>query len=133
MQTIVAEGISWPVETFLDSHRFERCDGTPPEVAELDAPLLCVTRDLAIAEIPARHAPWPDVIAFRAPNLSCKFDECDHCGGVTVVTYRAGSAPGAVIVEEHCSRCDEDADSWVYDADWQMPPPRPRKSGGKVA
>ena len=107
MQTILAEGIRWPIETYLDSHRFVRCDGTPPEFADLDAPVLCVTTDLSIAEIPARQAPWGEVIAFRAPNLSCHLDECDECGGVTVVSYRAGSAAHTISVAEYCSRCHE--------------------------
>lgn len=116
MQVIAAYGSSWPVETFLDAHRFQRCEGEAPQIADLDFPLRCVTRDLALIEVPARHAPWPEVIAFRAPDLSTHFDECEACGGVTVVEYRPGPEPQSTAVVETCSQCQaDDDDDWDYD------------------
>lgn len=112
MQTIAAEGQHWPLETFLDSHRYERCDGAPPVIADHYFPIRCVTRDLRVIEPIARHAPWPDVIAFRSPDTSVHFGECDDCGSVSVVSYSHRTGP--LEVTEYCPQCD----GLPFDGDW---------------
>ena len=74
---IAAEGIVWPLETFLDSHGFER----RPEVVECrtryEGKIEIVDDRLQVrSEVEARHVDWHSVLAVKGGSATCS-----ECGG----------------------------------------------------
>lgn len=121
--TVPAECSNWPLDTFLDALSFVRCDGTPPDFADSDNRICCLTADRELIEPVARHAPWHDVVGYRAPDLSSAFSICPNCGGVGQLTFFYAKEPGdehlKFIVSELCtSCCDDSEDGWDDDAEY---------------
>lgn len=68
-----AEGIAWPLDTFLDSHGFER----RPDVFECrqryEGPVEVVDDRLRVrSEVEARHLDWHSVLAVKAGSKVCE-------------------------------------------------------------
>ncbi|WP_299307837.1 hypothetical protein [uncultured Croceicoccus sp.] len=107
MQTIEAEGHQWPLDTFIDSHRYQRTASETPAIVRSDWPVSCVTKDCRIIERPAGHAPWHDVIAYRAPDLSSRLAECPACGDVAeIASSLLVNEDGTLILD--CPACGHD-------------------------
>ncbi|QQN73142.1 hypothetical protein [Croceicoccus sp. YJ47] len=104
MLTIEAEGHVWPLDTFIDSHRFRRSDGDVPPIARSDWPLACITADCRIIEEPARHVPWHTIIAYRAPELSSHLAQCPDCGDTAeIASSLFANEDGTLILD--CPTC----------------------------
>lgn len=108
---IQADGVSWPLETFLDAYQFYRTEGEPPEIqyGRIDA----VMRDgriLRAREI--SDLPWWEVIAMRPEDRSMAIARCDGCGCMVSVSCRTEANPGGGIMVvrswDICGDCEHD-------------------------
>lgn len=111
---VQADGVSWPLETFLDAYHFQRVNPDDPPLlthGKVDA----VFRDGAILRgCEAVDLPWWEVIAAKPEERSMAIARCDGCGALVPVSCRTEPNPagGLMIVRswDICGQCDED--SW---------------------
>lgn len=109
-RTIQAEGITWPLETFMDSHRYIRTRGEVPDFASLPGAV-----DVLMATGEVREAVelsailWHDCLAVRVPEPSMKLALCHGCEG-TIVALHIITTPGGVLnlEQELCDACEGD-------------------------
>lgn len=81
--TIHAEGITWPLETYLDAHGFQRFTYEEagyylPPFAEADKPGVAILAGGEMVEANGRDLPWTELIAFRAKEGASAL--CIVCG-----------------------------------------------------
>ncbi len=98
-QTIRADGMDWPLETFLDARGFVRVDRfeTPAFRDALGDPRMDVVTiggELAV-DVYASAVSWPDTIAFRLVDDTG--EPCFWCGTST-------------DEEDMCDRCEADCE-----------------------
>lgn len=89
MIAVHADGIAWPMETFIASHRFVEIDGTPPDFADHHGRLDVLLHDGTLQL--DRFAPdldWWNVRAIGVPHGSREFALCPACGGGIVIVFR---------------------------------------------
>lgn len=120
--TIHHDGMTWPLDTFLDSYRYVRTGGQVPDFAALPGVLDVVTiAGEMMNGQEARAVAWHNVLAARAPDGSEAFDLCPGCGGTLVgVSIRTSlrkdeTAAGGrrwMQIEEtaYCEPCQEECD-----------------------
>lgn len=116
--TIRADGLEWPLDTYLDARGFIRTNGEVPDFARFPGLLDVVTLSGELREKQeAATIPWHDVLAAHAPDGSLQFGPCSNCGEwiVPVSWHQEPGEKGPVMVIEDgfCTRC-EDAMEW----DW---------------
>jgi hypothetical protein len=105
MITVQADGLEWPLETFIDAHRYQRTGGEIPGIAGADFIVLTLSRDGVISEGIARHADWADVLAYRPRGFEIDYATCEWCGDYTDFDdlYEAGNGMA-------CGPCLDDAE-----------------------
>jgi hypothetical protein len=93
MQTIHADGIDWPLGTFIDAYQMRRADGDYPAFSSGDTVIDYVNdAGQLITRKRANAVEWGRVIAYRLPDhspamhcLGCdeiiehRYDWCDYC------------------------------------------------------
>lgn len=106
--TIEAEGLNWPIETFLDAHGFVRTDTQVPDFADHPGTLDVVTLDgELLCGLEAATIPWRDVLAAHAPDHSMKFSLCPGCGAwVVPVSLSYDDGARLLLVEPLCASCE---------------------------
>jgi hypothetical protein len=84
MISIQRDGITWPLETFLDAYGFKRIDGLHASIRRdqfaLDRELEVVIANGTAASVIrrcGRHVDWHDAIAVRVTD---GMDMCEACG-----------------------------------------------------
>lgn len=78
MITVKADGIEWPLEAFIDTHRYQRTRGETPSIAGADLIILTLSASGELLEGVARHADWISTVAFRARDYDV--EQCGCCG-----------------------------------------------------
>ena len=80
-QTIRADGIEWPLQTYLDAMSFSRVD--PFALPAIGGQVRVTTVSLSGELAPSTYAsqvPWHDVLAFRPIANGLESSPCDICG-----------------------------------------------------
>lgn len=81
MITVRADGLDWPLETYLDARGFIRTNGEVPDFATLFGAVDVVTSAGELREgCELREIVWHDVLAVAIPAGSMKLDLCPGCG-----------------------------------------------------
>lgn len=110
MISIRVEGIEYPLETFIDSHRYIRTGGEVPDFAGNPGFLDVVTAGGEVRlQLEALTIAWHEVAAVHAPEGSLHFALCDECGeAIAPVNWHMETrANGPVMVVEtpYCTDC----------------------------
>jgi hypothetical protein len=104
---IEAEGITWPLETFMDAHRYIRTRREVPDFATLPGVVDALMSTGEVREaIELRAIPWHDCLAVRVPDGSMKLALCHGCEA-TIVAVEIVTKPGGVfnLEQELCDDC----------------------------
>lgn len=103
---IPADGMEWPLETFIDAYGFTRTDeldlyvGHPLHGRDDFIQAVTASGDL-ITDKPARHLPWGDVIAIKGRDGG-GLQICDCCGSLDDVLETGNG--------QWCGDCLDDSD-----------------------
>ncbi len=116
--TIRADGMEWPLETYLDARGFIRTNGEIPDFAGHAGLVDIVTTQGELREnVEAITAPWHEVIATHPADGSKDFSLCDGCGERMVATkwHTEPGTVGAIIVIDglYCRRCADHSTNWL--------------------
>jgi hypothetical protein len=84
MITVKADGMEWPLATFISSHRYQPIN-EPPHFADSDLIILGVMRDGQLFEGIAHHAPWHDLAAIKARDFDGEIGECAWCNALAAI------------------------------------------------
>ena len=80
--TISADGMTWPLEAYLDAMRFTRLDRWDEPRLDPQVRIVTVSRDLRLSD--ARYVSevvhWGDVLAYRHIDHSPAAAACRTCG-----------------------------------------------------
>lgn len=107
--TIRADGVEWPLATFIDAYGFTRTDGERPDFAGLAGEL-----DVVMASGELRHGmemsavPWWEVVAVAVPKGSMRLANCHGCGiGIVPVSVSTDGDGRTVLTTNICDNCEE--------------------------
>ena len=99
--TIRADGVDWPLETFIDCYRMVRHDRSYPRIAATSAAVNFVNEAGQFQERkPANTVYWGEVVAYSLPDGYI----CPECSLPTEVMWLQNS-------RETCYDCTDD-DEW---------------------
>ena len=99
--TIRADGIDWPLQTFLDAYGYRSAD--PADLPRMDGQVRLVTVTKAGELRPPMFADqvgWYDVLAFRPLECAPESDPCRCCGEPTFRTD----------FDDICSSCEDEGE-----------------------
>lgn len=123
---IRADGMEWPLQTFLDARGFIRLGDHAPDrrelldfgdaVVELVVPERCYVSGeelgFEVISAPANEAERHDPIAMRPPEGSMRVDLCPACGEwpvpVAVKTETREGGHTIILERDICARCDDE-------------------------
>lgn len=110
--TIHADGMDWPLETYLDARRFIRVDGEPPSFADAAGRVDVVTLAGELREgVELEGLSWHDVMAVAVPAGSMSLGLCHGCGlQIVPVFVRTNGKGQTIISQDICGECD--AEPW---------------------
>lgn len=98
--TISADGITWPLETYLDAMRFRRLDRWDEPRLDGQVRVVTVTRDGVLqSALYANEVRWADVQAYRPTDNSVASTPCRLCGD-----------PTERLDDDICEDCEYDAE-----------------------
>lgn len=93
--TITADGMIWPLDTYLDCGRFIRTDGEVPYFASFPGSLDIITFAGELREmVDMSDILWSAVLAVRVPLHSVLLAHCDNCGEGVVPIERVTDKEG---------------------------------------
>lgn len=108
-EVIRADGMEWPLQTFLDArgfHPFDYDRHEVPDAASDPVKVEVVLTDLTIITRPAEDVVWQDVAAWRfADGEAVQCTWCENYVGPSEVDFMADPFGGIV-----CNRCADSAD-----------------------
>jgi hypothetical protein len=100
-RTIQADGITWPVDTYIDALAFRRVDPFGSPYIDGEARLVTISIDGELrAATYASQVAWHDTLAFRAVDYSRAATPCRACGETAFN-----------LQDDLCDSCDSD-DGW---------------------
>jgi hypothetical protein len=102
--TIRADGMEWPLQTYLDAMSFSRVDQfAPPAIdGQIRVTTVSLTGELAPSTY-ASQVRWHDVLAFRPIANGLESTPCETCGDPVMRTDCAAE----------CASCEDDrGDIW---------------------
>lgn len=116
---IQAEGLTWPLETFLDAHRYIRTNGEVPPFHHLAGAVHAIMNTGEVREnVELSSIAWHDCLAVRVPSDSMRIAYCHACDASIVPVKIINVVGGKIAIEqEPCGGdgCDGD---WEFD-EWE--------------
>ena len=108
--TIRADGVEWPLETYLDARGFIRTNGEVPDFCNAPGTLDAVTYSGELRQgVEVTAIPWHATLAVAIPQGSMKLARCPGCDAWVVPVAMSTDGKGhTVLTSDICNTCEED-------------------------